>query len=187
MSRAQPPDGGRSSPCSAATPTIGWLKHAGSRASRPRSHASSGAPRRQPDARMVQSSARSRCLSTYGWPPITIRSNRAPDLPAPSVREVRSVAPAMRSVTVAYTAGASSIGRLHFGEQRGRPPAAAHHGVGHDVIIAHGQQVHVMSRLRHAVLGPAERVLHDLTRPAVRLHREPAELLELARVREPAG
>src|SRR5580658_11176216 len=186
MSRAHPPDGGGPPPSSRATPTIGWLRHAGSRVSRPASQASSGAPRRQPDARMVQSSARSRCLSTYGCPPITTRSSRAPDFPAPSVIWVRSVAPAMRSVTLANTTGASSIGRFHLGEQRGWPPPAAHHGVGHDVIIAHGEQVHVMGRVRHAVLGPAERVLHDVARAPVSPHCEPAELPELTRVREPA-
>src|SRR6202021_4288149 len=132
---------------------------------------------------------------------ITPRSSVAPDFPAPSVRDVRSVAPAMSSATLANTpgantpgadtagadtpgadtAGASGIDRLHLGQQRGRPAPPAHHGVGHDVIIAHGEQVHVMGRVRHAVLGPAERVLHELARAPVGLHREPAELPELAR------
>ena len=64
ISRAQPPDGRCPDGSPGAAPTIGWLKQPGSRARMPRSHSSSGAPRRQPDARMVQSSARSRCLST---------------------------------------------------------------------------------------------------------------------------
>ena len=46
--------------------------------------------------------------------------------------------------------------------------------------------MHVMAGMRYAVLGPAERVLNDLARPPVRVHRVPAQLAELARVREPA-
>ena len=53
---------------------------------------------------MVQSSARSRCLSTYGCPAITTRSSRAPDFPAAPSSPVRSVAPAMSSATLAKVA-----------------------------------------------------------------------------------
>jgi DNA-binding SARP family transcriptional activator len=55
-----------------------------------------------------------------------------------------------------------------------------------DPHLAHGEQVHVMGRVRHAVLGPAQRVLHDVARAAVRVHREPAELTELPGIGEPA-
>jgi len=73
-----------------------------------------------------------------------------------------------------------------LGEQRGGPAAAAEDRVGHDAVVAHGQQVQVVSRVRHAVLGPGQRVLDDLARAPVRPHPEPAELPELTRVGEPA-
>jgi hypothetical protein len=86
----------------------------------PLSQATSVAPRRQPEARMVQSSARSRCLSTYGCPPITTRSSRAPDLPGTSSRTVRSVASATSSATPANAVGAaaarSGIRGFYFGQ-----------------------------------------------------------------------
>jgi hypothetical protein len=41
---------------------------------------------------------------------------------------------------------------LHLGQQRGRPAAAAHDGVGDDAAAAYLQQVHVMRSVRHAVL-----------------------------------
>ena len=90
----------------------------------------------------------------------------------------RSVAPMSRS------ASSSGTGRLHLGEQRGRPAAAAEDHVGHDTVIAHRQYVQVVPGVRHAVLGPAERVLDHLGRPA--LDGVPAQLVEAGRVGEPA-
>jgi hypothetical protein len=61
----------------------------------------------------------------------------------------------------------SGIGSLYFGQQLGWPAAAAEDRVGDDAVIAQRQQVHVMRRVRHAVLRPAERVLDNFARPAV--------------------
>src|SRR5205814_542473 len=85
----------------------------------------------------------------------------APDLPGASSSPARSVAPVSRS------ASSSGTGRLHLGEQRGRPAAAAEDHVGHDTVIAHRQHVQVVPGVRHAVFGPAERVLDHLGRPAL--------------------
>jgi len=97
MSRTHPPR-------SLATPTIGWLRQSGSRASKPRRQAVKDAPVRSPAARIVQSSARCRYFTTYRSPSITTRSSSAPDLPAPSAIGSRSDTPASSSSTEAALA-----------------------------------------------------------------------------------
>ena len=64
------------------------------------------APAQQPRSpvwRMIQSSARSTCLSTYGSPSITTRSKRAPDFESAHVIGTRLDAPATSSSTEAAT------------------------------------------------------------------------------------
>src|ERR1022692_2336890 len=151
----------------------------------PRSQSVSDAPRRLPEARMVQSLPGSMCLSTYRWPSITTRSILAPDLPGASSSVSRSVTRASSSARSARLPAAESrTGALHLGEQRGRPAAAAEDGVGDDAVIAHGQQVHVVGGVRYAALLPAQRVLHHFARPVV--DRTAAQFVEMARVGEPA-
>src|SRR5690349_8329785 len=121
---------------------------------------------------------------------MTTRSSRAPDLPGASSSAARSVAPASNSATPLKTwptpaAWTSGTGRFHVGQQGGRPAATAHHRVGHDAAIGHRQQVHVVGRVWHAVLGPAQRVLDDLTLSVAK--RVTAQLVEVAGVGEPPG
>src|SRR5436305_1411559 len=109
---------------------------------------------------------------------MTTRSSVAPDLPGASSSPARSVA------FLSRPASSSGTGRLHLGEQRGRPAAAAEDHVGHDTVIAHRQHVQVVPGVRHAVLGPAERVLDHLGRSA--LDGVAAQFVEASWVGEPS-
>src|SRR5580692_1777611 len=189
MSSRQPPDGRLLAGACPATATIGWLMQPGRRSRMPRCQSTSGGPGRQPDARNVQSLARSSRLSTYGWPSIISRSISAPDLPGAPSSGARSVArasssdrPALWSPSVLGPGPRSGIGGLHLCEQLDRPAAAAQDGVVDDAVVANGEQVHVMSRVRHAVLLPAQRVLDQLSDPR---DGEPVQLIEMRGVGEP--
>src|SRR5215469_18320282 len=187
MRTAQPRD--RAPPLRSSRPaaTMGWLRHCGSWSRMPRSPSSSGAPDRLPEARIVQSLARSRCFSTYGSPSISSRSSTAPDLPGASATGSRFVADASSSASRSRwpRPPGSGTGSLHLSQQGSRPATTAEHRVRHDAIISHRQYVQVVTGVRDPVLLPAEGVLHDL-RGAI-CDGVSAKLFEFRRVGEPAA
>ena len=88
---------------SRAAPTVAWSMHAGARSTTPRSHVITGHRPTSPVWRMIQSDAVSTCLSTYGWPSITTRSNRVPDFESALSIGTRDDAPATSSSIDAAT------------------------------------------------------------------------------------
>ena len=94
-------------------------------------------------------------------------SNRAPDFASEVRTSTRSVAPATSSSRLdAASAAAAAVSvatsGLHLGQQRGRPAAAAEDSVPADPVAVHGEQVHLVGGVRHAVLDPAQVELDGL-------------------------
>src|SRR3954471_21560090 len=112
-----------------------------------------------PVTRMIQSSSAVSTLRKHACPSRRSVSNLAPDFASDDRTATRSVAPATSSSSEAATSGAAisvDTGRLHLGEQRGRPAAAAEDSVPTDPVAVHGEQVDLVGRMRHPVLDPAQ-------------------------------